>query len=142
MFRTTALTTHAAAGVSLVLADWSPWEGVVEFLRLLLLRGSGSSRACVVVRSRWAGPPLSSSRPAGSLSSEDHDFDPTAEALARGYDEDRALEEEEVMAGGKDFSAEIGDLEKVQGAAFTPAEAFELVVFSALLGDVFYRECR
>ncbi|KAF6125778.1 MIER family member 3 [Phyllostomus discolor] len=50
----------------------------------------------------------------GSLSSEDHDFDPTSETLAQGYDEDRALEEEEeeVMDGGKDFSSEIEDLEK------------------------------
>ncbi|XP_045695888.1 mesoderm induction early response protein 3 isoform X3 [Phyllostomus hastatus] len=49
----------------------------------------------------------------GSLSSEDHDFDPAAETLAQGYDEDRALEEEEeVMDGSKDFSSEIEDLEK------------------------------
>ena len=78
------------------------------------------------VRSQW-GPavPLSSFPPAGSLSSEDHDFDPAAETLVQGYDEDGALEEEEVvMDGGKDFSSEIEDLEKVQGVTLTSSKGF------------------
>lgn len=50
----------------------------------------------------------------GSLSSEDHDFDPTAEMLVHDYDDERTLEEEEMMDGGKNFSSEIEDLEKVR----------------------------
>lgn len=50
----------------------------------------------------------------GSLSSEDHDFDPTAEMLVHDYDDERTLEEEEMMDGGKNFSSEIEDLEKVE----------------------------
>lgn len=50
----------------------------------------------------------------GSLSSEDHDFDPTAEMLVHDYDDERTLEEEEMMDGGKNFSSEIEDLEKVK----------------------------
>ncbi|XP_020661215.1 mesoderm induction early response protein 3 isoform X2 [Pogona vitticeps] len=53
-----------------------------------------------------------SSSPVGSLSSEDHDFDPTAEMLVHDYDDERTLEEEEMMDGGKNFSSEIEDLEK------------------------------
>ncbi|XP_054431329.1 mesoderm induction early response protein 3 [Pteronotus mesoamericanus] len=48
----------------------------------------------------------------GSLSSEDHDFDPSTETLAQSCDDDRALEEEEVTAAGKGFRAGIEDLEK------------------------------
>ncbi|XP_015282106.1 PREDICTED: mesoderm induction early response protein 3 [Gekko japonicus] len=53
-----------------------------------------------------------SSSPVGSLSSEDHDFDPTAEMLVHDYDDERTLEEEEMMDGGKNFNSEIEDLEK------------------------------
>lgn len=49
----------------------------------------------------------------GSLSSEDHDFDPTAEMLVHEYDDERTLEEEELMEGDRNFSAEIEDLQKV-----------------------------
>uniref|UniRef100_A0A3P8S1G3 Mesoderm induction early response 1, family member 3 b n=1 Tax=Amphiprion percula TaxID=161767 RepID=A0A3P8S1G3_AMPPE len=48
----------------------------------------------------------------GSLSSEDHDFDPTAEMLVHEYDDERTLEEEESLEGGRNFSSEIADLEK------------------------------
>lgn len=51
--------------------------------------------------------------PVGSLSSEDHDFDPTAEMLVHDYDDERTLEEEEMMEEGQNFSSEIEDLEKV-----------------------------
>ncbi|XP_069819217.1 mesoderm induction early response protein 3 isoform X3 [Dendropsophus ebraccatus] len=50
--------------------------------------------------------------PVGSLSSEDHDFDPTAEMLVHDYDDERTLEEEEMKEDGKNFSSEIEDLEK------------------------------
>ncbi|XP_036135975.1 mesoderm induction early response protein 3 isoform X1 [Molossus molossus] len=53
-----------------------------------------------------------SSSPVGSLSSEDHDFDPTAEMLVHDCDDERTLEEEEMMDEGKNFSSEIEDLEK------------------------------
>ncbi|KAK1892120.1 Mesoderm induction early response protein 3 [Dissostichus eleginoides] len=55
---------------------------------------------------------LGSSSPVGSLSSEDHDFDPTAEMLVHEYDDERTLEEEESQEGGRNFSSEIADLEK------------------------------
>ncbi|XP_063312974.1 mesoderm induction early response protein 3 isoform X1 [Pelobates fuscus] len=53
-----------------------------------------------------------SSSPVGSLSSEDHDFDPTAEMLVHDYDDERTLEEEEMKEDGKNFATEIEDLEK------------------------------
>lgn len=49
----------------------------------------------------------------GSLSSEDHDFDPTAEMLVHEYDDERTLEEEESLEGGRNFRSEIADLERV-----------------------------
>lgn len=49
----------------------------------------------------------------GSLSSEDHDFDPTADMLVHDYDDERTLEEEETIEGERNFSSEIADLEKV-----------------------------
>lgn len=54
------------------------------------------------------------------MSSEDHDFDPTAEMLVHDYDDERTLEEEEMMDEGKNFSSEIEDLEKVR--LFFPRE--------------------
>ncbi|XP_016301630.1 mesoderm induction early response protein 3 isoform X2 [Sinocyclocheilus anshuiensis] len=53
-----------------------------------------------------------SSSPVGSLSSEDHDFDPTAEMLIHEYDDERTLEEEELLEGEKNFTAELSDLER------------------------------
>ena len=50
----------------------------------------------------------------GSLSSEDHDFDPTADMLVHDYDDERTLEEEETIEGERNFGAEIEDLEKVR----------------------------
>ncbi|KAL4630160.1 mesoderm induction early response protein 3 [Arapaima gigas] len=48
----------------------------------------------------------------GSLSSEDHDFDPTAEMLVHEFDDERTLEEEELQEGERNFRAELADLEK------------------------------
>ncbi|XP_035246520.1 mesoderm induction early response protein 3a [Anguilla anguilla] len=53
-----------------------------------------------------------STSPVGSLSSEDHDFDPTAEMLVHEYDDERTLEEEELHEGNTNISAEIEDLQK------------------------------
>ncbi|XP_067106635.1 mesoderm induction early response protein 3a [Osmerus mordax] len=53
-----------------------------------------------------------STSPVGSLSSEDHDFDPTAEMLVHDYDDERTLEDEEMQEEGASVSAEIDDLEK------------------------------
>ncbi|XP_035291435.1 mesoderm induction early response protein 3 isoform X1 [Anguilla anguilla] len=53
-----------------------------------------------------------SSSPVGSLSSEDHDFDPSAEMLVHEYDDEQTLEDEEIQDGEKNFGAEIADLEK------------------------------
>ncbi|XP_075889289.1 mesoderm induction early response protein 3 isoform X3 [Nelusetta ayraudi] len=55
---------------------------------------------------------LGSSSPVGSLSSEDHDFDPTAEMLVHEYDDERTLEEEESLEGGGNFRSELADLER------------------------------
>lgn len=57
----------------------------------------------------------------GSLSSEDHDFDPTAEMLVHDYDDERTLEEEEMMDEGKNFGSEIEDLEKVRNSSLMHA---------------------
>lgn len=54
----------------------------------------------------------------GSLSSEDHDFDPSAEMLVHDCDDERTLEEEEMMEENKNFSSEIEDLEKVRLTCF------------------------
>ncbi|XP_026876072.2 mesoderm induction early response protein 3a [Electrophorus electricus] len=55
---------------------------------------------------------LGSTSPVGSLSSEDHDFDPTADMLVHDYDDEHTLEEEEMREGESNSSSEIADLEK------------------------------
>ncbi|XP_051973393.1 mesoderm induction early response protein 3a [Xyrauchen texanus] len=55
---------------------------------------------------------LGSTSPVGSLSSEDHDFDLTADMLVHDYDDERTLEEEEMRDGASSGSSEIADLEK------------------------------
>ncbi|XP_067253472.1 mesoderm induction early response protein 3a [Chanodichthys erythropterus] len=55
---------------------------------------------------------LGSTSPVGSLSSEDHDFDPTADMLVHDYDDERTLEEEEMRESDSNGSSEIADLEK------------------------------
>ncbi|XP_005319670.3 mesoderm induction early response protein 3 isoform X2 [Ictidomys tridecemlineatus] len=77
------------------------------------MRGRRASRAKSGTPRPAAGEAsFGSSSPVGSLSSEDHDFDPTAEMLVHDYDDERTLEEEEMMDEGKNFSSEIEDLEK------------------------------
>ncbi|XP_066547953.1 mesoderm induction early response protein 1a isoform X3 [Amia ocellicauda] len=55
-------------------------------------------------------PSFGSSSPGGSAGSDDHEFDPSAEMLIHDYDDERTLEEEELMEGETNFSAEIEDL--------------------------------
>ncbi|KAK1165130.1 mesoderm induction early response protein 1-like isoform X1 [Acipenser oxyrinchus oxyrinchus] len=54
--------------------------------------------------------PSGSSSPGGSAGSDDHEFDPSAEMLIHDYDDERTLEEEELMEGETNFSTEIEDL--------------------------------
>lgn len=53
-----------------------------------------------------------STSPVGSLSSDDHDFDPTAEMLVHDYDDEQTLEEEEMRESDSNEGSEIADLEK------------------------------
>ncbi|XP_062870428.1 mesoderm induction early response protein 3a [Trichomycterus rosablanca] len=55
---------------------------------------------------------LGSTSPVDSLSSEDHDFDPTVDMLVHDYDDEHTLEEEEMREGALNVSSEIADLEK------------------------------
>ncbi|XP_051868472.1 mesoderm induction early response protein 1-like isoform X2 [Pristis pectinata] len=59
-----------------------------------------------------AEPSIGSSSPGGSAGSEDHDFDPSADMLVHDFDDERTLEEEEMMEGDNNFSSEIEDLER------------------------------
>ncbi|XP_077860870.1 mesoderm induction early response protein 3 isoform X2 [Macaca mulatta] len=94
--------TEVAAGGS----EPCPRDGAVPCPRPLT-RAAGASAPLPGARASFG-----SSSPVGSLSSEDHDFDPTAEMLVHDYDDERTLEEEEMMDEGKNFSSEIEDLEK------------------------------
>ncbi|XP_062920250.1 mesoderm induction early response protein 1-like isoform X4 [Mobula hypostoma] len=55
---------------------------------------------------------MGSSSPGGSAGSEDHDFDPSVDMLVHDFDDERTLEEEEMMEGDNNFSSEIEDLER------------------------------
>lgn len=57
-----------------------------------------------------AEPSVESSSPGGSATSEDHEFDPSADMLVHDFDDERTLEEEEMMEGETNFSSEIEDL--------------------------------
>ncbi|XP_053893300.1 mesoderm induction early response protein 1 isoform X3 [Malaclemys terrapin pileata] len=57
-----------------------------------------------------AEPSLQSSSPGGSATSDDHEFDPSANMLVHDFDDERTLEEEEMMEGETNFSSEIEDL--------------------------------
>ncbi|XP_021111234.1 mesoderm induction early response protein 1 isoform X14 [Heterocephalus glaber] len=46
----------------------------------------------------------------GSAASDDHEFDPSADMLVHDFDDERTLEEEEMMEGETNFSSEIEDL--------------------------------
>ncbi|XP_048458381.1 mesoderm induction early response protein 1-like isoform X2 [Rhincodon typus] len=57
-----------------------------------------------------AEPSIGCSSPGGSAGSEDHDFDPSVDMLVHDFDDERTLEEEEMMEGDNSFSSEIADL--------------------------------
>ncbi|XP_066862262.1 mesoderm induction early response protein 1 isoform X9 [Kogia breviceps] len=57
-----------------------------------------------------AEPSVESSSPGGSATSDDHEFDPSADMLVHDFDDERTLEEEEMMEGETNFSSEIEDL--------------------------------
>ncbi|XP_048353284.1 mesoderm induction early response protein 1 isoform X2 [Sphaerodactylus townsendi] len=57
-----------------------------------------------------AEPSVESASPGGSATSDDHEFDPTADMLVHDCDDERTLEEEEMMEGETNFSSEIEDL--------------------------------
>ncbi|XP_032884335.1 mesoderm induction early response protein 1 isoform X4 [Amblyraja radiata] len=48
----------------------------------------------------------------GAACSEDHDFDPSTDMLVHDFDDERTLEEEEMMERDNNFSSEIKDLER------------------------------
>ncbi|XP_054836722.1 mesoderm induction early response protein 1 isoform X2 [Eublepharis macularius] len=57
-----------------------------------------------------AEPSVESASPGGSATSDDHEFDPTADMLVHDFDDERTLEEEEMMEGETNFNSEIEDL--------------------------------
>uniref|UniRef100_A0A2D4NIZ9 Mesoderm induction early response protein 1 n=1 Tax=Micrurus spixii TaxID=129469 RepID=A0A2D4NIZ9_9SAUR len=57
-----------------------------------------------------AEPSVESASPGGSATSDDHEFDPTADMLVHDFDDERTLEEEEMMEAETNFSSEIEDL--------------------------------
>ncbi|XP_068095376.1 mesoderm induction early response protein 1 isoform X2 [Hyperolius riggenbachi] len=59
-----------------------------------------------------AEPSLGNASPGGSATSDDHEFDPTADMLVHEFDDERTLEEEELMEGDVNFSSEIEHLER------------------------------
>ncbi|NXE77885.1 MIER1 protein, partial [Cochlearius cochlearius] len=48
----------------------------------------------------------------GSATSDDHEFDPSADMLVHDFDDERTLEEEEMMEGETNFISEIEDLNR------------------------------
>ncbi|XP_075471992.1 mesoderm induction early response protein 1 isoform X2 [Ascaphus truei] len=59
-----------------------------------------------------AEPSLGTASPGGSATSDDHEFDPSADMLVHEFDDERTLEEEEMMEGEVNFSTEIEHLER------------------------------
>ncbi|XP_078120631.1 mesoderm induction early response protein 1b isoform X4 [Sander vitreus] len=58
-----------------------------------------------------AEPSLGNSSPGGSVGSVDHDFDPSADMLVHDFDDERTLEEEEILEASDETNAnEIEDL--------------------------------
>ncbi|XP_053549667.1 mesoderm induction early response protein 1 isoform X2 [Bombina bombina] len=55
---------------------------------------------------------LGTASPGGSAASDDHEFDPSADMLVHEFDDERTLEEEEMMEGDVNFSSEIEHLER------------------------------
>ncbi|XP_061099451.1 mesoderm induction early response protein 1-like isoform X2 [Conger conger] len=57
-----------------------------------------------------AEPSFGSSSPGGSAGSDDQEFDPSAEMLVHDYDDERTLDEEEMLEEETNFGNEIEDL--------------------------------
>lgn len=56
----------------------------------------------------------------GSAGSDDHDFDPTADMLVHDFDDERTLEEEEMLEAADETNAnEIEDLARVSYSLYT-----------------------
>lgn len=51
--------------------------------------------------------------PGGSAGSDDHDFDPSADMLVHDFDDERTLEEEEMLGADETNANEIDDLARV-----------------------------
>uniref|UniRef100_A0A1A7Y7S4 Mesoderm induction early response 1b n=1 Tax=Iconisemion striatum TaxID=60296 RepID=A0A1A7Y7S4_9TELE len=63
-----------------------------------------------------AEPSLGNASPGGSAVSDDHDFDPSADMLVHEFDDERTMEEEEMMEAADDANAnEIEDLAREGG---------------------------
>lgn len=59
-------------------------------------------------------------RSGGSAASDDHDFDPSADMLVHDFDDERTLEEEEMLEAADEANAnEIEDLARVCGKLFS-----------------------
>ncbi|XP_061040031.1 mesoderm induction early response protein 1 isoform X2 [Eubalaena glacialis] len=69
-----------------------------------------AAAAEVAAAAAAAAPSVESSSPGGSATSDDHEFDPSADMLVHDFDDERTLEEEEMMEGETNFSSEIEDL--------------------------------
>lgn len=67
----------------------------------------------------------------GATCSEDHDFDPSTDMLVHDFDDERTLEEEEMMEGDNNFSSEIKDLERVSNITLVMVYACECSNFVA-----------
>ncbi|XP_076976793.1 mesoderm induction early response protein 1 isoform X11 [Tamandua tetradactyla] len=59
---------------------------------------------------KWMKCMTARERTGGSATSDDHEFDPSADMLVHDFDDERTLEEEEMMEGETNFSSEIEDL--------------------------------
>ncbi|XP_069498053.1 mesoderm induction early response protein 1 isoform X2 [Ambystoma mexicanum] len=57
-----------------------------------------------------AEPPVGTPNSGGSAESDDNEFDPSADMLVHDFDDERTLEEEELIEGEINFTSEIEDL--------------------------------
>lgn len=57
-----------------------------------------------------AEPPVGTPNSGGSTESDDNEFDPSADMLVHDFDDERTLEEEELIEGEINFTSEIEDL--------------------------------
>ena len=60
----------------------------------------------------------------GGAGTDDYDFDPSADMLIHDFDDERTLEEEEMLEGETNFIAEIDDLARVSVTGAAPYITF------------------